>query len=51
MLAETPHLDSAAPEEREVAVTLFRLPGIGALGVTDDDRLIEAGIEVECQIA
>lgn len=46
-----PHLDSAAPEEREVAVTEFGLPGIGALGVTDDDRLVEAGIEVKCQIS
>lgn len=26
------------------------LPGIGALGVADDDRLIEPGIEVKCQI-
>lgn len=46
-----PHLDSAAPEEREVADTEFRLPGIGVLGVTDNDRLVEAGIEVKCQIS
>lgn len=51
MLAQTPHLDNAAPEEREVAVTMLCLPGIRALGVTDDDRLIEAGIEVKCQIS
>lgn len=51
MLAQTPHLDNAAPEEREVAVTMLCLPGIRALGVTDNDRLIEAGIEVKCQIS
>lgn len=51
MVAQTPHLDSGAPVEREVAVTMFRLPAIGALGVADDDRLVEAGIEVKCQIS
>lgn len=44
---QTPHLDSGAPGETEVFITMLCLPGIGAPGVADDDRLTEAGIEVK----
>lgn len=50
MPAQTPHLDSGALGETEVVLTMLCLPGIGAPGVADNDRLIEAGIEVKCQI-
>jgi len=50
MPAQTPHLGSGALGEAEVLITMLCLPGLGAPGVADDDRLIEAGIEVKCQV-
>lgn len=44
------HLDCGALGETEVVITMLCLPGVGALGVADDDRLVETGIEVECQV-
>lgn len=47
---QSPHLDSAVPGETEVVVAVLGLPGIGAAGVADDDRLGEAGVEVKRQV-